>query len=284
MPNLKIRIPYTILIIVLFLSFGQIPVVSAADSAAIRLSVDHVVSNSEFKMRIAASSKAPINAFDIELAYPQERLDFLRASTESSIVSVWQYLPKDVQGNVIRLTGGMTQPFSGEDGEIITLIFFAREAGAAEFIFKRTEFAVADGKGTAVSVPETSSQIVIAESDRGEEREFQPSPPQIQQVDVISDPAEGVAVLSVKTEDDGAIRELLVRDQQWFLWSEWRKVSGLTAAVPKYAWVLQVAAIGWNGARSETTMYRWNIAAAKAFLILLTFLAVWHWFGRVRKN
>lgn len=245
-----------------------------ASLVTIHLDADYVVSKSELKVRVVASSKTPVNAFDIEFAYPREYLDFIRASTANSVVSVWQYLPADAQGGVIRLTGGMVKPFMGNDGEIITLVFFAKAPGVAEFVFKKTEFAVADGKGTVVSVPETFSQIVIAENGQIPLPEFQTPPPRVEAA-VVPHPSENVAVLSIKTEDDGAVKEVLVRSREWVLWSEWQKAR-LTIAVPKYVWALQVAAIGWDGARGEATVYRWGVAGVKLFVILIALSGVWY--------
>lgn len=235
-------------------------------SAKIYLEAGIVTSESEVELRVLAAPYSPVNAFDLELQYEQEYFEFLRASTARSVVDVWQSLPLKAREGSIRLTGGMIQPLSGQ-GELITLVFRVKKSGTAEFVMKKGDFALADGQGTVVSVPETRSPITILQNGAEEFVETISLAPRIADVQVTSDPIEKTTILSVKTEDDGAVEKLEVRSRKWLAWSDWRE-SQLTAAIPQYAWMAQVEAVGWDGSRSEMLVYRWDIAALKLFTAL----------------
>ena len=235
----------------------------------IDLSAAQTEIDSEIEARILVSSQEPVNAFDIVLEYPTERLEFIRASAAGSIVSVWQSLPlANEQSGSLRLVGGMVSPFSGEDGQIITLIFRAKAFGDVAFAVPKADFALADGKGTSVF-----ATIVSRESLPVRTGSETASPPKIVEAAIAQDPLTKTPIVAVKTEDDGGVREVQMRTRQWFWWSDWQK-TGFITEVPKYAWTAQIAAIGWDWQWSETTIYRWNIAALKLLLILVVFVIV----------
>ncbi len=248
-----------------------------AQTTSIHLEAGIITSESELELRVLATPRSPVNAFDIKLQYSREHFEFLRASTAHSVVDFWQSLPPKAREGSIRLTGGMIKPLSGQ-GELITLVFRVRKPGKTEFVMKKGDFALADGKGTAASVPETRLSITIVQNGTEKFVETPLPAPKITEVKVASDPIEKVAVLSAKTENDGAVEKLEVRSRKWIFWSDWQE-SRLTATIPQSAWMAQVAAISWDGGRTETFVYRWNVAFLKLFTIL-ALLAVLGYFGR----
>lgn len=269
---------------IVFLFVFSLSVYAQAEAVSIdiNLSANNVAPESEVEVRLLVASRSPVNAFDLILEYPQEYFEFVRASTANSVVSVWQSLPLKARDGSVRLTGGMIEPFLGE-GEIITLIFRAKKSGDAALVMKKTDFALADGKGTSISAPEARHLVSIAESNERAEPEFAPSAPRISEIAITQDPLEKATVAVVKTEDDGAVEEVYVRSKEWILWSDWQKAQ-LLAAVPKGAWAIQAAIISWDGNESSAIIYRWKVAALKALLILLSLSAVWYLFGRVKKK
>lgn len=246
-----------------------------SDAIGVRIETDNAFLESELELRIIASSRSPVNAFDIVLEYPQEYFEFVRASTARSVVSVWQSLPLKAKDGAVQLTGGMIEPFLGE-GEIITLVFRAKKPGDATFLMKKTDFALADGRGTVISPPEARHLVSIAESENRAESEFTPSAPRISEIAITQDPLEKATIAVVKTEDDGAVEEVYVRSREWILWSDWQRAQ-LLSAVPKGAWAIQAAIISWDGGESSATIYRWKVVALK-ILIIAVFAAV-AWYG-----
>lgn len=261
------------------LLLGVVP--AAAQTAGIHLEAGVVTSESELELRVLATPRSPVNAFDIEIQYSQEDFELLRASTARSVVDFWQSLPLKARGGSIRLTGGMIEPLSGR-GELITLVFRIKKPGQAEFVMKKGDFALADGKGTVVSVSETRSPIAIVQNGAAEFVESSLPAPKIAEVKIARDPVEKIAVLSVKTKDDGAVEKLEVRSRKWLTWSDWQE-SRLTAAIPRYAWAAQVAVVGWDGGRAETFVYRWDVAATKLLAVFATLAILWYAGRRIFK-
>lgn len=222
---------------------------------------------SEVEVKVTAFSQLPVNAFDIIVEYSPEHLEFTRASTVNSVVSVWQSLPLEKRNGSLRLTGGMIQPFSGKEGEIITLAFRAKISGLTEVVLKRADFFLADGKGTLVETLPNSARFAITKFDANLLAGPEAPAPRISEVTVARDPLAKTPIVLVKTEDDGAVREMQMRSREWLLWSEWQKTR-LTASVPKHAWAIQLAAIGWSGSMAETaTIYRWDVIGLKLLII-----------------
>lgn len=250
-----------------FLLVFPAPTATQAQTDSLVLTIDLSTTQAELasqiEMRVLVSAQEPVNAFDISLEYSGERFEFLRASTTGSIVSAWQSLPlADEQSGSLRLVGGMVSPFLGENGQIITLIFRATSSGDTAFSVSKADFALADGKGTPIHATIASRESIVSVSPEPKTV----SPPKIVETTIVQDPLTKTPIVSVKTEDEGAVAETRVRNREWLLWSDWQKTR-LPAAIPKYSWTAQIAAIGWDGSESVVTLYRWNIAALKGLLV-----------------
>lgn len=284
MTNFKLKNLAVVSFLLILFFIISLPVYAQTETLYIDidLSTNNVALKSELEVKLLVVSHEPINAFDIVLEYPQEYFDFIRGSSANSIVSVWQSLPPKAREGNIRLTGGMIKSFLGK-GEIITLIFQAKKPGDVAFVIKKTDFALADGKGTVISAPEVNQIISIEEALEQVESKFISSAPRISEIAIMQDPLEKKTIAMVKTEDDGAVEEIYVRSRKWILWGDWQKTQ-LLATVPKDAWAIQASVISWDGSQSDAIIYRWNVVALKVLLILLSLSAVWYLFRRVKKK
>ncbi len=255
------------------------------NSAGIRLEAGIVTSESELELRISATSHSPVNAFDIELQYDPDYFEFLRASTDRSVVDFWQSFPLKARDGSIELVGGMIEPLSNQ-GELITLIFHVKKSGTTEFVMRKGNFALANRKGTAISVPETRSSITIVQNGAEEfARESLPAP-RIAEVNMATDPIEKVTVLSVETENNGAVEEIWIRSRKWVFWSDWQK-SQLTTAIPRFAWMMHLVVVSWDGNRQEKIIYRWEIFTWKLlliFVVIVGLIGLWYGAWRVKKR
>ncbi len=279
----KKLIALTLLFFSVFITLLPVCAQASAVSVDINLSANNVAAGSEVEVRILMTSREPANAFDVTLKYSPEIFELSRASTQRSIVSFWKSLPLEDKEGVIRFIGGMIEPFSGKNGEIITLVFRTRDFGSADFAIKKADFALADGKGTLVRAGEARSGVIVAERGQLASSDLKPSAPQISEAIVTKDSATSNPIILIKTLDDGGVKEILVRSRSWFLWSDWQKAQ-LTASIPKYAWAIQLKAFNWEGKEAETIVYRWHIMALKFLAILAALAVLWYIVRRFAKK
>jgi len=117
------------------------------------------------KIKIDPGEKV-INAIDFNLAFDNEKLEFLEFNLENSIVSLWINFPK-VSGNKISFSGGIHNGFRGiflgtplEANEIIELKFkkkgeISKEKIEKSFTLKSTVF-LNNERGESIEVSDFS--------------------------------------------------------------------------------------------------------------------------------
>lgn len=222
----------------------------------------------ELELGVLVGSAEPINAFLVTLAYPAELFEFVRARTAHSVASVWEPGAPDArERGRVRIAGGMLKPFSGEDGELITLIFRAKQEGTAVFSARVAEFYLADGKGTKrVSASQAASVRVDASLPSPHALLDEGALPRISDVTITQDPLTKTTLVFARIADVGAVREMQVRSRAWLKWGEWQ-IAALPAVIPAGAWAVELKAISYEGQESVATIYRFGAAAAKALLL-----------------
>lgn len=277
MRNLRTKILYSIFLLV---AIGVLPARSASPPRVyLDLNAVNVAPGSEVEVTVLVSVAEPINAFDIVFKYQPELLTFLRASTENSIASIWQSLPREKDVNdgsgSLRLVGGLTTPFSGNKGEIITLIFRANTAGRAELATLKSDLALADGKGTLLHTLAEQAIVRIEGSAELTVSEPKLTLPKIREVVLTEDPLTNTSLVSIRTEDDGGVREMQIRARSWFRWSDWSSIEQQVAPIPKYAWAVELLARGWGDEETHRVIYLWNIAGLKFLVVLMAIALLW---------
>lgn len=237
------------------------------------LSSENVAPGSTVNLKIKVSAPSPINAFDITLQHSPDKLEFVGASTQNSIASIWQSFPLKDSNGKLRLVGGMTTAFSGDNGEIITLTFRAKSVGSAIFVAEKADVALADGKGTLLSggLAQLGLNITASKAPTAL-AENKAATPKISDVVLTEDPATKNSIVMLRTANDGAIKEVQMRSRNWFLWGDWQKAQ-LIASIPNYAWAVELKTLGWDNTESSTILYRWPIAGLK-LLAILAFLII----------
>src|SRR3989338_6510326 len=231
-------------------------------------SASSVAPGSEIEVRVLVSSDAPLNAFRVALDYPFEMLEFRRASAARSFASVWEPgTPRIERGGVVRLAGGAAPPFSGEDQELITLVFGAKAEGTGAFLVRSAEFYLADGKGTKSEGTGGWREVAVRAGAPGGRVPTGGEEPRIANVSITRDPLTGTTLVFAQPEDVGAVGEMRMRTRSWVTWGAWRPAV-LPEAVPSGAWAIQLKAIGNEGGEAVVTFNRSGAAAGKALLSL----------------
>ena len=91
-----------------------------------------------------------INAFEINMSFPPEKLQVVSPSTGKSIASLWVSPPKyNNQAGTIQLIGGIPDGINTTGGNIATISFRAKSIGSAAIAFSNgTKVLLHDGSGS----------------------------------------------------------------------------------------------------------------------------------------
>ena len=108
-------------------------------------------------LRIAVTVSSPvqsINAASGTLAFPSDKLQFLSASKDGSIMTIWAQDPSYSEyagAGSVSFEGVVPNPgFTGSNGKIITVAFRVKAVGTATLSFAQASVLANDGMGTNV--------------------------------------------------------------------------------------------------------------------------------------
>lgn len=167
--NFKLKIRKTFIRLILFFTFLVIHIgVSYANNNISKIyfvgpSVA-IAPESDFVVNVLLDATKPINALDLEIIYPKDKLEFLNSDNTDSIVNIWQTPPTLFSNGNIVLVGAILKSFLGENGLIIKLSFRALSTGDVPLSFAKSNIYIADGKGTKLEVFSPSFSFSVAEN------------------------------------------------------------------------------------------------------------------------
>lgn len=121
---------------------------------------------SKFLVNVFLDSREVINAFDLEIIYPKDKLKFLSFDNTQSIVDIWHSTPDVSESGHIKLGGGMLQGWSGTKGLLIKISFKALLPSTPEFSFLKTNLYLADGEGTEVKALGVPNKFTVKEEGK----------------------------------------------------------------------------------------------------------------------
>ncbi len=108
-----------------------------------------------------------MNAVEGALSYPADRLQFVRADLEQSILTLWTEEPAaDTANGMITFTGGRPGGIVAENAALFTVYFEALESGDATLSFNTLRSALYehDGNGTKIPISPTPATLTITDS------------------------------------------------------------------------------------------------------------------------
>jgi hypothetical protein len=245
--------------LVLFIFFLKTPAVFSAETAKLYFGTPStaITPASNFRIAVLLDTNVPINAVDLEVKYPQDKLKFLGSDNTHSIIDIWQTPPQMLPDNNIHITGGVLKSFSGTKGLVVELSFKALSAGKIEFSFEKTNVYIADGKGTkANTIVETSAVNITGNAGKNEApvapvTQTNPSfidstPPQIS-LGLVKSPADDSTLIAFQINDpESGIKENQMRIKKWFTYSPWQDVQN-PVLYPAGAWSIELRSINNAG-------------------------------------
>lgn len=164
--KLKVNRKFSISVLVLFFLLAGSTVFGQTTQTKILFKgpTTTIAPQSEFPVSILISSKDPINAFDLEVTYPKDKLEFLDFDNTGSIVNIWQPRPEVLPSGNLRISGGIIKGFTGENGLILKLSFKALNSNTSQISFVKSNIYLADGKATELNLGSAPFSIAVKES------------------------------------------------------------------------------------------------------------------------
>jgi hypothetical protein len=240
-----------------------------------------VAPESVIAVKVLLNAPSAVNAFDLEISYPTNLLDFISADTASSVISLWRSIPW-VLGNVVKIEGGAPGGWSGSNGLVAVLNFKALKAGEVEFVFQKSDLYYADGKGTKAEVSVLPLRLKVAESAPPIKRQQADSnPPVIAGAEISENPFGNfnLVFFDVKESESG-LQKLEARSIGWFKWSKWSPVPN-PVGVERGIWAVEMRATDNQGNVAVRTFYIWKTFFRKFvyFVILPLLFLIGFYFG-----
>ncbi|MFH1430061.1 MAG: cohesin domain-containing protein [Candidatus Uhrbacteria bacterium] len=168
------RIPHraiaTVVIALACIGFARpvFAVVSVTTTVQPRIPTQHATV--EARVNIDTDGAA-INAIEGTIVYSNPLLHLERVLTGSSLVSMWVERPQTEPAGRVRFAGIVPGGYTGNNGELFTLVFNAVHTGSATITFDDLHILANDGEGSELAVRHPTARIVINEGRTGLEPE-----------------------------------------------------------------------------------------------------------------
>ncbi len=252
---------YTVIILtcaLAFFFFGS--QAHAADSKIYFDAPATVAKNSDIAVNLFIDTTEPINAFDIEIAFPKDKLKFINSANAGSIIDVWQPKPTLLPNGNIHLAGGILTSYVGTKGLLVKLSFRAMAEGTVKITFTKSNVYIADGKGSVLPLTPISSNIAITQAvdvptpAAGGQTVVVNNPiplvedntkPEILFEETLSPVDHSRLLVFRVTDKESGIVKTEMRYKKWFSYGEWQDAENPTV-YPDGAWKVELRAT--NGA------------------------------------
>jgi len=265
-----------------FLALAQEPVrlyLEASQSA--------VAPESEITIDILLSSKQPINALDIILHYPKDSLIPITFNDSDSMIDLWQNRHWSDNNGIIRISGGLFEPFAGTGGHIARLTFKALLPSNAKVLLDNADVYYADGVGTKAEVSMGALGILVT-SDApffSVAKIDDTNPPVFESLEYLKNPdGSGGYLAAFKAEDDASgVKAVQIRSTQWLGFDQWRAVES-PAKLPSGTWKYQISAADNNGNVFLASLYIFPELFKKIGAVVLLILLVIIFYSIMKKR
>ena len=147
------RLQNLLITFAIILTFAFLPHVTRAATLSFSLGAPQVYVGDVFTVQLNLKSAAEkINVADASVSFDSGKLEVMDIGTGGSIFAIWTRAPiYDNKTGKIMFTGGTTGNFSGTAGDVLTIVFRAKQKGQAGISFGAdSALFLADGKGTQI--------------------------------------------------------------------------------------------------------------------------------------
>lgn len=153
-----VRYAYSLAIFALLAAAGVASVINFEGSyVSLEVPNNRVAQNELFEIDVYANATEAVNAIDITLYYPEDKLEIFGIDTGESVITLWTTDPIAKNGQITLQGGAYRRGFRGKH-LIATINARASEGGIVEFSADNIAFLAGDGTGDKVPVVETDEQ------------------------------------------------------------------------------------------------------------------------------
>lgn len=178
---------YAFPVVVIAALFASLASVISDNASYVTVTTDttSVVKDQEFYITVKATAHVAVNAVDLVLSYPQDKMSIEGIDKGTSVITLWTEEPYAKDGNIYLRGGTFRKGFVGEH-TIARIKAKATAEGEARVLIKETQLLAGDGSGTEVPVALSAgnNEVKIA-------------------VGAIDGVLKGEATISVVTDTDG---------------------------------------------------------------------------------
>lgn len=144
-------------------------VITGSDSfVTIRTDAKSVYKDDTFFIDVLVTAKVPVNAVDLVLEYPKQKIVVDGVDTGGSVITLWTEQPYAKDGSIYLRGGTFRKGFIGEH-PIARIKAHAIDTGETRILIKDAQLVAGDGKGSAVAVGNSGAfgevNIAVSPSD-----------------------------------------------------------------------------------------------------------------------
>lgn len=151
-----VTVRYAFPVVILASIFAGLASVITENSSYVTMSTSEtsVTRDQEFFVDVRATTHVAVNALDLVITYPEDKIAVLGIDTGTSVITLWTEEPYAKDGKIYLRGGTFRKGFLGEH-TIARIKVRATEAGSARIIVDSASFVAGDGKGTSIAVDTT---------------------------------------------------------------------------------------------------------------------------------
>ncbi len=161
---------YTFHIVVLSAILAGLAAVSSQNVSYITItpSKTTVAEGEQFTIDIIATVHVPVNAVDLIISYPENRIQVEGIDTGISVITLWTEEPYAQDGNIYLRGGTFRKGFIGEH-TIARIKVNATQSGDVKIFVKDSQLVAGDGQGTEVETTDTytkdEAKIIVMDDE-----------------------------------------------------------------------------------------------------------------------
>ncbi len=163
-------IKYAFPAVVIAALFASLASVISENSSYITIATSEssVTRDQEFFVNVSVTAHIAVNAVDLVLTYPEDKIEVVGIDTGTSVITLWTEQPYYKDGKIYLRGGTFRKGFVGEH-VVARIKVRAAEAGNARIFVSESALVAGDGKGTEIPVAENDGQNEVKIAVLGED-------------------------------------------------------------------------------------------------------------------